>query len=138
MICKDINILKVKSSNIDVEKGYEIAQTLLKELENHSDGIGLCAIQMELPFKVFVIKFPNEEPEIFINAEIWQYNNPIILNESCLSFPGESVATNRFRTIKIKADNFQHSKIYNGIKAVAIQHEYDHQQGLTIFDRKIK
>ena len=51
MICKNVDILKVKSANINVDKGYEIAQTLLKELENHDDGIGLCAIQMELPSK---------------------------------------------------------------------------------------
>lgn len=79
---------------------------------------------------------PEEEEIILINPEIIKTGNKIINpNEGCMSFPGHRTSTKRFDSVTIK--NYDGEKTYTGLRALIVQHEVDHLNGLTIFDKAI-
>lgn len=154
-IVKDLKILNLKSSNVEnLEEGEEIAFLLLDTMIRNKDlrAVGLSAIQLGIPKNVFVVNVT--EPLIFINPEIVEASYETVqYKEGCVSFPNSYVKTSRRINIKVKALNFEGVKEF-GIKdlkniekdyrsdelleAIAIQHEFDHLLGLTMYDRKIK
>jgi peptide deformylase len=149
MIVKDINQLKEKCvpvSALSYGEGEDIAKRLLKELSNSKNGIGLAANQIGINKRVCVINV-KEEPLILINPEIIERSKKtFVFPEGCLSFPNKHVRTIRNTSIKVKADNHDEeltfsvdSKDYkDAFECACVQHEIDHLDGITMFDREFK
>ena len=149
MIVKDINQLKEKclpTSALSYGEGEDIAKRLLEELSNSKNGIGLAANQIGINKRVCVINV-KEEPLILINPEIIERSKEtFVFPEGCLSFPNKHVRTIRNTSIKVKADNHNEeltfsadSKDYkDAFECACIQHEIDHLDGITMFDREFK
>lgn len=124
------------------EEAKEIAKQLLEEVKNHPDAVGLAAIQIGIPKRVFIARRDFGLPfETWVNPilELDKEAGEIEYIEGCLSFPGQQVATHRSRQVKIfhqDIDTFveKEDKIF-GIEAVVLQHEYDHLEGILMFDR---
>jgi peptide deformylase len=77
---------------------------------------------------------------VLINAKIIEKERPIqVKGESCISFPGMGMITRRFVFVTVEYLN-EKLEIQTGIlqdmEAICVQHETDHQNSLTIFDRK--
>jgi peptide deformylase len=139
--CQEVN----KNDNIK-----EIIQDLKDTLNTFSrKAIGLTANQIGYNKKISYIKIPksidkNKEIKyseyILINAKIIEKDKPIqTKNESCLSFPGIGVITRRYIFITVEylnEDMKLHTGLMQDLEAICTQHEIDHQNGLTIFDRK--
>ncbi len=122
-------------------EGEDIGIKLIKELGDK--GIGLAANQIGINKRVCVINV--KEPIVFINPKIIKLDGEqIIYPEACLSFPNKVIKTIRHRWVTIESDN--HGKIVMGsdkddenlLEAVCAQHEIDHLDGITMFDRKFK
>ena len=149
MIVKDINQLKEKclpTSALSYGEGEDIAKRLLEELSNSKNGIGLAANQIGINKRVCVINV-KEEPLILINPEIIERSKEtFVFPEGCLSFPNKHVRTIRNTSIKVKADNHDEeltfsadSKDYkDAFECACVQHEIDHLDGITMFDREFK
>ena len=149
MIVKDINQLKEKclpTSALSYGEGEDIAKRLLEELSNSKNGIGLAANQIGINKRVCVINV-KEEPLILINPEIIERSKEtFVFPEGCLSFPNKHVRTIRNTSIKVKADNHDeeltfsvNSKDYkDAFECACVQHEIDHLDGITMFDREFK
>ena len=149
MIVKDINQLKEKCvpvSALSYGEGEDIAKRLLDELSNSKSGIGLAANQIGINKRVCVINV-KEEPLILINPEIIERSKEtFVFPEGCLSFPNKHVRTIRNTSIKVKADNHDeeltfsvNSKDYkDAFECACVQHEIDHLDGITMFDREFK
>ena len=149
MIVKDINQLKEKCvpvSALSYGEGEDIAKRLLEELSNSKNGIGLAANQIGINKRVCVINV-KEEPLILINPEIIERSKEtFVFPEGCLSFPNKHVRTIRNTSIKVKADNHDeeltfsvNSKDYkDAFECACVQHEIDHLDGITMFDREFK
>ena len=149
MIVKDINQLKEKCvpvSALSNGEGEDIAKRLLEELSNSKNGIGLAANQIGINKRVCVINV-KEEPLILINPEIIERSKEtFVFPEGCLSFPNKHVRTIRNTSIKVKADNHDeeltfsvNSKDYkDAFECACVQHEIDHLDGITMFDREFK
>jgi len=149
MIVKDINQLKEKclpTSALSYGEGEDIAKRLLEELSNSKNGIGLAANQIGINKRVCVINV-KEEPLILINPEIIERSKEtFVFPEGCLSFPNKHVRTIRNTSIKVKADNHNEeltfsadSKDYkDAFECACVQHEIDHLDGITMFDREFK
>ena len=157
-IIKNEKKLRIKSEKcISLEEGQEISKILFSILAQHPNGIGLSAIQIGIPKKVFVINV--SEPLYFVNSEIIEKKYPIIFEEGCLSFPGKYINTKRFASIKVKADNLksevnlgylgdlesdtkQNPKLQVDTKilmeSVAFQHEHGHTLGKLMYDFQFK
>ena len=105
-------------------------------------GVGLAANQIGVLLRVFVIDIAgDDEPSdlrVFINPEILTSTGTQVWEEGCLSFPGISEEIKRAETVKVRAlgtDGQPFELEADGLLAVAIQHEHDHLEGITMVDR---
>ena len=149
MIIKDISQLKEKCvpvSALSYGEGEDIAKRLLNELSNSKSGIGLAANQIGINKRVCVINV-KEEPLVLINPEIVERSKEtFIFPEGCLSFPNKHVRTVRNVSVTIKADNHNGKLVFtadsknvnDAFECACVQHEIDHLDGITMFDREFK
>jgi len=104
-------------------------------------GVGLAATQIGVAYQLFVVDVAAEEEpsdlRVFINPEILEVKDRIAWTEGCLSFPGVSEEVERAATVRVRAQD-ENGKWFEleaeGLLAVAIQHEYDHLQGILMID----
>ena len=146
MIVKDKSRLTVKCSPVTIKEGEDIAANLLHELRNSEEsGIGLAANQIGINKRVCVINV--KEPLVLINPEIVERSEKeFIFPEGCLSFPNKKVRTKRNVSVKVKADNHKSTlsfsadskEVNDAFECVCVQHEIDHLDGITMFDREFK
>lgn len=121
----------------------------------NSNGVGLAAPQINKDIRLFVIDseqiFANKDDDeeldypdapgykgVFINAHITELGGKLwSYNEGCLSIPKvrEDVSREETVTLEYEDENFNHHvKIFNGITARVILHEYDHIEGKLFID----
>ncbi len=145
MIIKDKNKLKQKCSPTTIKDGEEIAVRLLHEMRQSEGGIGLAANQIGINKRVCVVNV--KEPLVLINPKIIERSEKeFIFPEGCLSFPNKKVRTKRNVSIKVKADNHESvlsfsadsKEMNDAFECVCVQHEIDHLDGITMFDREFK
>ncbi len=140
MIVTDQKILRQMSKdwNGSVEELYELCKKMESAMQE-VNGIGIAAIQIGVPVRVFLTGDPLE---IFINPKILELSSMKKKHwEACLSCPNTEVRTSRARTITIeyitpKDEEFvSMRRKFTGFDAVRIQHELDHLNGFLIRDR---
>ena len=137
MIITDEKILRQKSEDFKgtLKELDELITKLEYELENSEyPGVGLAAIQIGIPLKVGILRTEALTLNLF-NTEILSGSELKIKNEGCLSFPNKFI--NVYRMDKITINNGNGS-IYelDGFEAQAVQHEIDHFNAITMFDRQ--
>ncbi|HEY4015002.1 MAG TPA: peptide deformylase [Polyangiaceae bacterium] len=105
-------------------------------------GVGLAATQVGEPWQVFVVDCAAEgEPSdlrVFVNPEILSTEDAVSFDEGCLSFPGAREEVERAAKVRVRAcdrDGTPFELEAEGLLAIAIQHEYDHLQGVLMIDR---
>ena len=159
-VIQDLNILRKKSDPVEsVEEAKSIIDQLEVALDKKDNGVGLAAIQIDIPKRVGVIKY-YDKVLYLINAEFVEKEEEFIyFNEGCLSLPGTYFNTKRYKHYiiknqRIEGDHFEEDTLYfyysedkqesgnDGLIAIAVQHEVDHFNGKLIYDvkdeRKIK
>ena len=151
-IITDLRELQKSCQEVNKDDNYkQIIQDLKDTLNAHPEGWGLSANQIGYNRKISFIKIPKKIDQktyrieynefVLINAEIIEKigKSSLTVGEGCLSFPGVRVNTSRYLAIMIKYldENLkEQTALYQGNEALAVQHETDHTNGLTIFDRK--
>ena len=124
----------------NITKGITVGEELLELLAQTGNGVGLAANQVGMTQKVCVVNV--EKPIILVNPEITGKFDKIYFQEACLSFPGDYVITKRYANIAVKADNHPDillfSKVKNLLECVCVQHEIDHLNGITMYDREVQ
>lgn len=148
-IITNINLLK--KSCFSVEKEENISKIIqdLKDTLVNKRGWGLSANQIGYNKKISYIHVPKKIDSrtkqveyldlILVNPKIVEKDTIIKIKESCLSFPGVVVETKRyaFLTVEFETEKREtQTGLFSDIEALAVQHEIDHLNGLTIFDRK--
>jgi len=145
MIIKDKTKLQEKCSPVSVKEGEEIGVRLLHELRESENGIGLAANQIGIQKRVCVINI--KEPLVLINPKIVEKSKEkFVFPEGCLSFPDDKIKTLRHESIVVEADNHQgrlsfsanSQDINDAFECVCVQHEIDHLDGITMFEREFK
>lgn len=110
------------------------------------NGVGLAAPQIGENYRVFVIDTStgNEplNPMVFINPKIIKKSGAVISHEGCLSFPEAFTDVKRYANVMIKAmDRNGRSFVLEAkdgsLLARAIQHEFDHLDGILFIDHVI-
>ena len=104
-------------------------------------GVGLAATQIGELLQLFIIDIAdNEEPSdlrVFINPEILEATGELTWQEGCLSFPGVTEEIDRAAHVRVRAQD-RDGKWFEleaeGLLAIAIQHEFDHLQGMLMID----
>jgi peptide deformylase len=111
-------------------------QLLLTMLEQK--GIGLAAPQVGIRKRVFVMKIDDQEWRCFNPKIISASTEQTVLDEGCLSFPGESCIITRPANIQVEyqnADGTLVTQSLQGWPARCFQHELDHLDGIVMQDR---
>ena len=146
MIIKDKNKLKNKCLEVSIKEGEEIGVRLLHELRQSENGIGLAANQIGINKRVCIINI-KEEPLVLINPKIVEKSKEqFVFPEGCLSFPDDKIRTMRYVSVVVEADNHKGKlsfsadgqDINDAFECVCVQHEIDHLDGITMFDREFK
>ena len=154
MIVTEISELKNKCENVSLEEGIKIGEQLSTELEK-TNGIGLAANQIGVNANVCLIKV--KDPILLINPEIIEKSKEkFLFIEGCLSFPEKVVKVIRHKWVKVKTDNHPGEMLFSvwnknnedgydkdkylsyALETACVQHEIDHLNGITMFDREIK
>jgi len=111
------------------------------------DGVGLAAPQVGNSLRIFVIDMdwskenakPN--PVVLINPHITSAEGEYEMEEGCISVPGVYAKVRRFNKVTytyLDIEGKQHAETAEGYKAVVIQHENDHLDGILFPDRLSK
>ena len=105
-------------------------------------GVGLAANQVDLPYRFFITNLegdPAKAPEyVFLNPVISRRSGTVEAEEGCLSFPEIYAPVKRSEKILLSAYNLDGEEVnyeLNGFFARAVQHEYDHLDGVLFIDR---
>jgi peptide deformylase len=148
MIITEVSKLQTKCkpvSSFNFNEGEEIGAQLLKELTESKSGIGLAANQIGINKRVCVVNV--KEPLVLINPKIIETSEEtFVFPEGCLSFPNKHIRTNRFVSVVVEADNHEgklsfsaeSEDINDALECACVQHEIDHLDGVTMFDREWK
>jgi len=100
-------------------------------------GVGLAASQVGVNRRLFVVDV-KEQPLVFINPEIKKMSGKEAVEEGCLSLPGLREKVQRALKVVAVATNLD-GELFEitaeGFTARAIQHEYDHLDGILFIDR---
>jgi len=144
-------ILRQKSKPVEVDKKtLELVRTLretLTDKKGKPKGVGLAAVQIGIPKRVFVAFSPaSRKLLVFINPKIaWrskrQTNKKEKRYEGCLSIPNVWAIIQRPKTIKIKYQTESgqtQTRKFTAPLATVIQHEYDHLEGILFTDRALE
>ena len=94
-------------------------------LLEETGGLGLAAPQVGIDARFFVTAWG----EVFVNPRIVYGIDKVPSEEGCLSLPGVTRVKRRCRKI-VMADG----RTFEGQKAIVIQHETDHLNGILITD----
>lgn len=102
-------------------------------------GIGLAAIQVDVPKRVVAIDISKErnQPLALVNPEILTKEGVEETDEGCLSVPGVYETVQRAEHITVRAldrDGEMFEMEADGLLAVCIQHEIDHLDGKLFVD----
>ena len=104
-------------------------------------GVGLAATQIGECLQLFIVDIADtDEPSdlrVFINPEILASDGEVTWQEGCLSFPGVQEEIDRAARVRVRAQDREGTWFEleaEGLLAIAIQHEYDHLQGVLMID----
>ena len=137
-------ILRKKSKEVSkVSKKIRILAENMIDTMYANNGVGLAAPQVGENLRMFVIDVSQDDeplnPIVFINPKIIKKSGAIKSNEGCLSFPKAYVDVRRYKNVMVKATDINGRPFVleakNGeLLAKAIQHEYDHLDGILFID----
>lgn len=144
LISKNDPRLKEESEPFDFDNPPCDPHDLIDEMKRiliEEDGLGLSAVQVGMPYRVFLVGNAREPATImsFFNPVITAYlGTEYVAEEGCLTFPGLYIKIKRNQSIRARYQNV-HGEIntdrFTGYTARCFQHEFDHLDGILFMNR---
>lgn len=136
----------VKGINRHTKK---LIQDLKDTLNAHADGIGLAAPQIDVHFRVVLVRLnanneTGKEPDppiALINPKIIAAADDQLDFDGCLSFPGifaDTVRPHHLRVTGLDESGQRFDRVFTGFDAVVVHHEIDHLNGVLFIDRVMR
>lgn len=136
--------LRVKSKEVSkISKKVRILAENMIDTMYANNGVGLAAPQVGENLRIFVIDISLDDeplnPLVFINPKIIKKSGAMKSNEGCLSFPKAYFDVRRYSDVTIKALDIKGRPFImegknSSLLAKALQHEYDHLDGILFID----
>lgn len=107
------------------------------ETMRHAGGVGLAAIQIGVPLRVFVMEV-HKDAYVFINPTVSLSDERVQMNEGCLSLPGiieRCIRSTKATVTSVDENGVESTRAFDGIEAQCIQHEYEHLDGIILPDK---
>ena len=134
-------VLQEKAQPIEeINDDIRVLAERMKEIMVETKGVGLAGPQAGVNLRIFVISTDGtkENAMVYINPTIKPEGKMVACEEGCLSLPGIFGNVNRFSQCTVTAtdlDGNEFTQSGDGLLARAMQHEYDHLEGMMIKDR---
>jgi peptide deformylase len=125
-----------------------LVRDLKNTLNDHPDGIGLAAPQIDAHSRVVVVRLGGGRdgddgsepgpPLALINPQVREAGNEERDFDGCLSFPGlyaETVRPHYLRVTGLDEAGHPFDRVFEGFDAVVVHHEIDHLDGVLFIDR---
>ena len=113
----------------------------MTEIMLKNKGIGLAGPQAGVSLRIFIIslKGTKEGLRVYINPTVIPKTDRLeTMEEGCLSVPGIYTKIRRYKECTVTATDLEGNEFTEeaqGLYARALQHEYDHIEGVTIAKR---
>jgi peptide deformylase len=107
------------------------------------NGVGLAAPQVGKSLRMVIVDLSTEEEPngtrivTLVNPEVLEFRGRQSFEEGCLSITNLKANVNRAKAVKVKALDIHGQPLsleLEGYKAVVIQHELDHLDGILFID----
>ena len=161
-IVTDENELRKPNTRVtDTTEAGDIAEHLWDTLAARAENdVGLSAPQIGIHKAICIVRA--KQPIILVNPMITEADGETWYQEGCVSFPGASVRTKRYKSVVVKVewlgehngititwkkditlyftpdDNPKMEDDIGLLESVAVQHEIDHVSSRLMFDREWK
>ena len=140
----DLRLKEVAKPITEIDDALrELARDMI-EVMYDEPGIGLAAPQVANSVRMFVIDTEwsdegvGKNPIVVLNPEISEREGSITWDEGCLSVPDYNALVDRNAKITLRGADLDGNVIeetVEGLRAVCIQHEVDHLDGILFIDR---
>lgn len=114
-----------------------ILDDMLETMRDY-DGVGIAAPQVGILKRIFIVEAEEGDVLEAVNPEILSMDGLVAGEEGCLSVPGYYGTVERPEKVRLRAQD-RKGEFYEieaeGLKAVAICHEYDHLEGVLFTDK---
>jgi peptide deformylase len=130
----DARLHKVAAPVTVFDDGLKKLVADMTETMYAAPGIGLAAIQVDVPKQVIVVDVSERRDSliVLVNPEILEATGVSDIEEGCLSVPGIYELVERSERVKVRAHD-QNGNPFTleaqGLLSVCIQHEMDHLKG---------
>lgn len=103
------------------------------------DGIGLAATQVNVHLRIILVDISEKQNQlmVLINPTVIKMGGSAEFEEGCLSVPDVYETVKRFAWIRVRGLDLNGKTIEvqaDGLKAMCIQHEMDHLQGMVFVE----
>jgi len=103
-------------------------------------GVGLAAPQVGVSLRLFIISLDGsrENVKAYVNPTVTPTGQLEAIDEGCLSVPGIYTKIRRYKQCEVTATDLDGNEFTDqaeGLYARALQHEYDHIEGITVVNR---
>lgn len=139
-------VLRRKARNVS-DFGADLQELVddMIETMREAPGVGLAAPQVNVPLRVIVVEFGDEEDEevppklyVVVNPEITRSSKEMVTGiEACLSIPDVAGDVDRSLTVTVKGQSRRGQPLKikaSGWLARIFQHEVDHLNGVLFVD----
>ncbi len=110
------------------------------DIMTENKGIGLAAPQAGVSLRLFIISLDGsrDNVKVYVNPTVTPVGELGSVEEGCLSVPGIYTKIRRYKECEVTAtglDGKEFTDRAEGLYARALQHEFDHIEGMTIVSR---
>jgi len=140
---------KSKSVKRVTRRVKRLVRDLKDTLNEHADGIGLAAPQIDVHSRAAVVRLGGgqddegkrrepDPPIALIDPQIVEAGDEKRDFDGCLSFPGlygETVRPHHLRVTGLDEAGHAFDRVFEGFDAVVVHHEIDHLDGVLFIDR---
>lgn len=133
----------IETGGINTEPVKQLMVDLMDTMYS-MPAYGVAAIQIGVPLQMFILDTAwdhttgeNQNPKLFMNPVIISEAEPEPFEEGCLSIPGGVVNNIRSKRVLLQYMNTTGETViedFEGLAAIAIQHEVEHLQGKLFID----
>ncbi len=131
---------KLNQKSLDCPEGlvgYPTIVVDMLETMYYNKGVGLAAIQVGVPLRLFVMGLGRLEVTFINPVLVATHGDTKPMVEGCLSFPGIFEKVDRYTSVTVEHGHVGERKreTYFNTHAQIIQHELDHLDGLTMVSK---